>query len=130
MKNGTNNDYNISPTSLSYNFAQQYTSQQFTEIVWIKITAIDLKRAETAVATFVQKQAFSQEFQALKNGQSRVKGDISIRNLDPVLENGVIRVGGRLHKSSMPAECKHPAFFLRNIMLPCWMLKQLCQVFL
>lgn len=74
-----------------------------------KISTSDLKTAEAVVITYVQKQTFEQDVQALENGRSHVKRDSSIRKLDPVLEDGVLRVGDHLHPSSMPPKRKHPA---------------------
>ena len=72
-----------------------------------KISVDELEEAERAILMFVQRNIFPEEIKMLKNGN--IKRNSTIRKLDPILENGVLRVGGRLHKSCMPAESKHPA---------------------
>lgn len=38
----------------------------------------------------------------------------SIYRLDAVLKDGLLRVGGRLHKSAMPEEAKHPIILAKD----------------
>ena len=68
----------------------------------------DLTQAEEAIVRFEQAHSFHDEITALKKG-STVKNSSSIYRLDPVLENGVLRIGGRLNRSALPEEVKHPA---------------------
>lgn len=35
--------------------------------------------------------------------------------LDPILEEGVLRVGGRLSRAAMPDEARHPAILSRDL---------------
>ena len=42
------------------------------------------------------------------------KKSSSIYKLDPVLENGLIRVGGRLHQAPIESDTKHPAILPRK----------------
>jgi len=50
----------------------------------------------------------------LQKGASNVKKGSSIYRLDPVLDNGILRVGGRLRRTAMPEERKHPAILDKN----------------
>ncbi|XP_031440139.1 uncharacterized protein LOC116224450 [Clupea harengus] len=44
----------------------------------------------------------------------RVHKGSKICRLDPVLDEGILRVGGRLHKSAMPEETKHPCILPKD----------------
>lgn len=45
----------------------------------------------------------------INKNQGHVKSDCKILNLNPFLDNdGVLRVGGRLAKSELPYDTKHP----------------------
>ncbi len=65
------------------------------------ITVGDLKRAENAILTYVQRQSFPQEISMLQEGASSVKKGSSIYRLDPMLDDGILRVGGRLRRTAM-----------------------------
>ena len=66
-----------------------------------------MESAENAILTFTQKEMFAEELLALKSN-SCIKSNSSIRKLDPVLIGGLVHVGGRLSRSSMPTRNKHP----------------------
>ncbi|XP_060799417.1 uncharacterized protein LOC132901020 [Neoarius graeffei] len=72
------------------------------------LTVTDLADAERAVVMYVQRQAFPNELSTLQMTPPRVPHNSRLRRLDPVLEDGLLRVGGRLHRSAMPEETKHP----------------------
>ncbi len=72
------------------------------------LTVEDLKRAEHEIIRFCQKQSFQDETSSLQKGFHNLKRSSSLYKLDPVLQNGLLRVGGRLSKSCMPAEAMHP----------------------
>ncbi|KAI4876404.1 hypothetical protein NFI96_004025 [Prochilodus magdalenae] len=63
---------------------------------------------EVAIVVLCQNQGFPQEMARLRNGQN-VDKKSSIFRLDPVLNQVILRVGGRLSKMAMPEEQKHPA---------------------
>ena len=69
------------------------------------LTVKDLADAERSD---VQRQAFSPEIATLQLIPPRVLKSSNLCRLDPVLDEGILRVGGRLHKSAMPEESKHP----------------------
>lgn len=71
------------------------------------LTAEDVAVGETKIIKLCQTQCFNDELMALKKGD-KVKGNSHIVKLDPVLQNGMFRVGGRLHQSDLPADVKHP----------------------
>ena len=50
----------------------------------------------------------------LTSGNSRVPSRSLIRNLDPFLDEGLNRVGGRLDKSNMPAQMKPPVILPKD----------------
>ena len=88
-----------------------------------KITPLsvsEVNEAETEIVKFVQKQNFTEELLALsrvsrvcketekKATKNLTKKNSSIYKLDPVLENGLLRVGGRLEHAPIENDAKHP----------------------
>ena len=71
------------------------------------ITVHDLNEAETSLVKFVQRSDFKGECDALSNGKPIQKAS-SIHKLDAFVEDGLLRVGGRLSKSDLPHCTKHP----------------------
>ena len=68
----------------------------------------DVVAAEVLLVKMMQAKHFPEEVQALQE-KKPIKRHSSLRSLDPFLdENGVIRVGGRLRKSVLPDDVKHP----------------------
>lgn len=78
------------------------------------ITVDDLKMAEKAILSYVQRQSFPEEINMLQDGASNVKKNSSIYRLDPVMDNGILRVGGCLRRTAMPEERKHPAILAKT----------------
>ncbi|XP_014665117.1 PREDICTED: uncharacterized protein LOC106807320 [Priapulus caudatus] len=76
------------------------------------ISVQDMNEAEEAIIRYAQRQAFADEIVSLSSGQ--VKKSSKIRKLDPITDNGLLRVGGRLSQSNMPAESKHPVILPKN----------------
>lgn len=89
-------------------------SQSSQKVVDVKpcveqhLTVTDLADAERAVVMYSQRQAFSNEFSTLQMTPPRVSNSSKLCRLDPVLDDGLLRVGGRLHRSAMPDDAKHP----------------------
>ncbi|KAL7828584.1 hypothetical protein SRHO_G00322180 [Serrasalmus rhombeus] len=73
----------------------------------------ELERAENAVISYVQNSSFHEEVEALQKGK-QVKLTSNISSLDPILENGILRVGGRFNKMAMPISQQHPAILPKN----------------
>lgn len=87
----------------------------------------DLKEAEYYILKFVQQQEFDTEISALASKNSQVNRRSRIRNLDPFLDDGIVRVGGRLHQSSIPAEMKHPVILPKDHHVSTIILRQIHQ---
>lgn len=79
------------------------------------VTGEDMKLAERAIISYVQRQSFPEDISLLQDGVSNVRKGSRIYRLDPVLDNdGILRVGGRLRRTSMPEERKHPTILAKN----------------
>ena len=82
------------------------------------LSAVELDCATLELVKFVQRGCFSEELERLQKlsnfeeiGRVSCKGVLnhsSIRRLYPVVVNGVLRLGGRLQRSPLPPETKHP----------------------
>ena len=73
----------------------------------------EIESAECEILKLVQKEYFSQEFESLndtsKSEQPHVKKSSQLVKLDPVISEGLLKVGGRLDRSSpIPESMKHP----------------------
>ena len=77
------------------------------------LTVSDVRRAETVIIQFCQSQTFCEELHALQKG-GKIKRSSSIAKLDPFLQDGVLRVGGRLHQAALPEHTKHPAILAKG----------------
>ncbi|XP_063968368.1 uncharacterized protein LOC129265564 [Lytechinus pictus] len=66
------------------------------------LTVHELKKAERALIQHVQRQVFPSAF----NGSSSSK--TSLRKLNPIIKDGMLRVGGRLDRAPIGDEAKHP----------------------
>ncbi|KAL4008191.1 hypothetical protein ACER0C_002043 [Sarotherodon galilaeus] len=82
--------------------------QQFkTCIKGSSLTTADVAKGETEIVKFCQNQSFAEELASLQKGD-KLKRSSHIAKLDPFVQDGVLRVGGRLHESALPADVKHP----------------------
>ncbi|CAI5670611.1 unnamed protein product [Oreochromis niloticus] len=77
------------------------------------LTVEDLDKAEVAIIKFCQRMRFSLELVSLEKGQPIIKSS-PLRRLCPQLQDGILRVGGRLSRSSMPVEVKHPIILAKD----------------
>ncbi|XP_053389066.1 uncharacterized protein LOC128552084 [Mercenaria mercenaria] len=91
------------------------------------ITVHDLNLAEIIVISYTQKNTFPEEIATLASGKYKLKRDSSIRNLDPVLDDGLLRVGGRLNESCMPIESKNPIILPKNCHVSSLIMRQIHQ---
>ena len=88
------------------------------------LTVQDLVNAELAILKFVQTSAFGEEIHALKEivnannshkeklqkrKKASIKSNSCIHSLNPFIDNGILRVGGRLKLADLPHETKHLA---------------------
>lgn len=78
------------------------------------LTVKDLSKAEMELIKFSQRQTYAKEIKVLQQGNSHVRRYSSIFKLDPYLQDGVLRVGGRLNRSAMPEEAKHPVLLYKQ----------------
>jgi len=93
-----------------------------------KITPLsvsEVNEVEKEIVNFVQKQTFKEELSALsqvsracketeKTATKNPTKSSSIYKLDPVLENGLILVGGSLHQAPIENDAKHPVILPRK----------------
>lgn len=86
----------------------------------------EIKEAELEIIKFSQRRKFPEEFSCLQRGEC-VKGNSHIYKLSPLLEDGVLRVGGRLSKAAMPEESKHPAIIAKDLHISDLILRQIHQ---
>ena len=73
----------------------------------------DLEEAENELIRVSQLQTYPEEILSLQ-AAGHVKKTSPICRLDPFLKDGIVRVGGRLSRLSMPEETKHPAILGRG----------------
>lgn len=94
------------------------------------LTVQEFEEVEFAILRFAQSQAFSKEFDALRQVSSKDGGDqrgrakqkkmvlkktSSIARLDPFVHEGLLRVGGRLSRADdLPEETRHPVILPRK----------------
>jgi len=62
------------------------------------LTPKDLEKAELAIVRYCQQQRFQDEITSLLSEKGTVSRQSTIYKLDPILEDGILRVGGRLSK--------------------------------
>ena len=93
-----------------------------------RLTVKELEDAELAIIRFTQFLSFEHELGTLEQDRSGQLKDQSRSNhnkvavgktspiyrLDPFVDNGLLRVGGRLHNAEIPEECKHPIILPRK----------------
>lgn len=72
-----------------------------------------LVEAETELVRISQQQDYTEDICALSK-HAPIKKKSQIYRLDPMLQDGILRVGGRLHKAAMPQEAKHPVILSKN----------------
>ena len=77
------------------------------------LTIQELQQAENGILRFVQRQSFREEIDAIEK-HKRVKKSSSLFKADPTVDEGLLRVGGRLSRAVMPVEAKHPAILSKN----------------
>ncbi|KAL2092773.1 hypothetical protein ACEWY4_012571 [Coilia grayii] len=95
------------------------------------ISLDDLMRAEKAIVVFYQHQRYPEELARLKNAASGdgLSHKSTIYRLDPVLEDGVLRVGGRLSRAAMPEEAKRPMILPKDLHVSTLILRHIHEQF-
>ena len=77
------------------------------------LTTEDIALGEIEIVKLCQMQGFSDELMTLQKGD-KLKRSRHIIKLDPVVQDGILRVGGRLHQSALPADANHPVILPKN----------------
>ncbi|KAE8300343.1 hypothetical protein D5F01_LYC00480 [Larimichthys crocea] len=83
-------------------------------VVHRSLTVTDLDQAKLAIIKFCQGKRFPEELIGLGKGQP-VKKSSHLNKLCQQLQDGILRVGGRLSKLSMPGEEKHPIILAKDL---------------
>ncbi|KAL0178992.1 hypothetical protein M9458_024434, partial [Cirrhinus mrigala] len=87
---------------------------QWRTTMYRSLTKEDVDRAELAIIKFCQRQRFPEELDSLEKEQ-HVKKSSHLYKLCPQLQDGIMRVGGRLSRLSMPVEVKHPIILSKDL---------------
>jgi len=77
------------------------------------IGIVEMRNSTQKIVQLVQRQHFPEEAGSLSNGL-QVKGHSKLANLSPLLIEGTIRVGGRIHHTSIPFDAIHPMLLLKD----------------
>lgn len=84
-------------------------SAQCSNMMQGHFTVQELASAEVSILKYVQKLHFKREIEDLThNVYAKVSKRSSICRLDPFLDDGLLRVGGRLRRANLPEHTKHP----------------------
>lgn len=72
------------------------------------LTLSELNEAELSIVRFLQQQSFGESLEKLRENKKLFRND-QLQKLDPFIDEiGILRVGGRLHLSSLHIDTKHP----------------------
>ncbi|GAA6067472.1 uncharacterized protein LOC108180199 [Tachysurus ichikawai] len=71
------------------------------------VTVEERQKAAEAVIKLVQQEAFSKETRMIEK-RKFLPNSSALYHLDPIFDKGLLRVGGRLKRSSLIPELKHP----------------------
>ena len=89
-------------------------SSRYRRAWGIPISVEDVLAAENLIIKWLQQNHFAEDLRALKANKTLNKSSRLCR-LDPVLDTeGILRVGGRLRKTILPKENKHPAILPKD----------------
>ena len=77
-----------------------------------KLTVDDLRTAELALIMYEQRQYFGNAIQRMPNKVPVCKQS-SVMKLDPIVTDGITRVGGRLARAPVGFEARHPIILAR-----------------
>ncbi|XP_043471319.1 uncharacterized protein LOC122504323 [Leptopilina heterotoma] len=78
-----------------------------------ELTKDELNLSLNRIVRLTQKRDFSKEISALSR-EEEIDSKSPIKSLNPFLDEGIIRVGGRLEHSNLKPEQKHPILLPRN----------------
>ena len=100
-----------------YSNTNQTIKLQFDDSIITPLSVSEVNDAENEIVKYVQKQTFKDELVSLSGignntlgaaSRNNLKKNSSIYKLDPVLESGLLRVGGRLEHAPIENDAKHP----------------------
>lgn len=74
----------------------------------------DLSEAKTLIISFCQREISWWIATTLTSSKAEVKKSSTIYKLDTIPEEGLLRVGGRLNKATMPEDLKHPLILSKD----------------
>ena len=85
------------------------------------LSLVELVDAEKLILGYVQDDCFSDELRYLKSKQDRkntsnvLSKSSSIVKLDPMIKDGLIRVGGCLQQASIDSDAQHPIILPKRL---------------
>lgn len=79
-----------------------------------QLTSEDLAKAEQSIIQFEKHHRFGSEICSFR-AKVTISEDSHLYRLDPVIQDGVLRVGGHLKKAASPSETKHPAILCKDM---------------
>ncbi|XP_006819972.1 uncharacterized protein LOC102805284, partial [Saccoglossus kowalevskii] len=106
---GTGNDLDEQDTTINDKMERLMMMSQSDSKKGLKLTPVTveiLRRAEQAIISYVQRQCFPEEIEALTYN-TRLKRSSRLYKLDPIMRDGLIQVGGRLERARLPDSMKH-----------------------
>lgn len=77
------------------------------------ISTEEMMKAEHEIVKYIQMKSFKEEFDSIRQRKQQPskkgtsKRNSSIHKLDPILDNGLLRVGGRLRRAQFNHNAKH-----------------------
>ena len=77
------------------------------------LTCSEINDAEIEVIMFDQSRVFAEEKRAIKKGDCVKKSSV-LAKLDPILVNGLLRVGGRLSRAPLHDDSKHQIIIAKD----------------
>ncbi|XP_070526460.1 uncharacterized protein [Cardiocondyla obscurior] len=83
----------------------------------VQISPTEMRRALIIIVKSVQRRSFCEEYELLKN-KIELRNTSAIRSLTPFYDDdGIIRVGGRIKRSAIPYDARHPMLLPRGHVL-------------
>ncbi|KAM7424138.1 hypothetical protein PAMA_000472 [Pampus argenteus] len=74
----------------------------------------DRRQAALTIVKLAQQDAFQEELNMLSQKSGKLPCNHQLYQLDPFIQDGIMRVGGRLRKASAPLELRHPAILPKD----------------
>jgi len=78
------------------------------------LTVAELQQAEIKLIRYVQRSTFPSLFSQLSRGRDFCSDKFAMSKLSPFIDDGVLRVGGRLSKASICYDAMHPIILPNN----------------